>query len=68
MAERSFKTLIAIAAKFDFELKQYDVINAFVNVKLIKNVYMRMPFSYKKLDIMVKLLKALYGLRESFFL
>ena len=63
-----FRTLIAIAAKFDFELKQYDVINAFVNAKLTKDIYMRMPPGYKKLNIMVKLLKALYGLRKFFFL
>ena len=63
-----FRTLIAIAAKFDFELKQYDVINAFVNAKLTKDVYMQMPPGYKKPDIMVKLLKALYSLREFFFL
>ena len=68
MAGRSFKTLIAIAAKFDLELKQYDVINAFVNAKLTKDVYMRMPLGYRKPDIMVKLLRALYGLRKSLFL
>lgn len=34
LAGRSFRTLIAIAAKFDLELIQYDVVNAFVRAKI----------------------------------
>jgi hypothetical protein len=30
LAARSFRTFMAIAARFDLELKQYDVVNAFV--------------------------------------
>ncbi|KAJ3557670.1 hypothetical protein NPX13_g9882 [Xylaria arbuscula] len=34
--------------KFDLELKQYDAVNAFVNAKLDKEIYMRMPPGYRK--------------------
>lgn len=65
LAGRSFRTLMAIAAKFDLELKQYDAVNAFVNAKLTKEVYMRMPPGYRKPETVVQLQRALYGLRES---
>lgn len=65
LAGRSFRTLMAIAARFDLELIQYDAVNAFVNARLEKDVFMRMPPGYRKPGIILKLQKALYGLRES---
>jgi hypothetical protein len=65
LAGRSFRTLMAIAAKFDLELIQYDVVNAFVNAELKQDIYMRMPRGYVKPGVILKLQKALYGLRES---
>ncbi|RYP53280.1 hypothetical protein DL770_010999 [Monosporascus sp. CRB-9-2] len=65
LAGRSFRTLIAIAARFDLKLIQYDVVNAFVNAKLNKEIYMKMPPGYRKPGTILRLLKALYGLRES---
>jgi hypothetical protein len=56
---------MAIAAKFDLELKQYDVTNAFVHATLDRDIYMRMPRGYQKPGTLLKLLKALYGLRIS---
>ena len=41
LAGRSFRALIAIAARFDLELKQFDAVNAFVNADLDEVVYMR---------------------------
>src|SRR5204863_3565460 len=38
LAGRSFRTLIAIAARFDLELIQYDAVNAYVNVNLDDDV------------------------------
>jgi hypothetical protein len=55
--------VMAIAAKFDLELKQYDVTNAFVHATLDRDIYMRMPRGYWKPGTLLKLLKALYGLR-----
>ena len=34
LAGRSFRTLIVIAARFDLELLQFDIANAFVNAEL----------------------------------
>ncbi|KAJ3554331.1 hypothetical protein NPX13_g10642 [Xylaria arbuscula] len=65
LAGRSFRTLMAIAAKFDLELKQYDAVNAFVNAKLDKEIYIKMPPGYRKSGTVLRLQKALYGLRES---
>jgi hypothetical protein len=65
LAGRSFRTLMAIAARFDLELIQYDVVNAFVNAELKQDVYMRMPGGYRKPGLILKLQKALYGLCQS---
>ena len=46
LASRSFRILMAIAAKYDLELKQYDVTNTFVHAILDREVYMRMPRGY----------------------
>jgi hypothetical protein len=65
LAGRSFRSLIAIAARFDLELIQYDAINAFVNANLDEEVYMKMPPGQRRHDTILKLNKALYGLRKS---
>jgi hypothetical protein len=65
LAGRSFRTLIAIAARFDLDLIQYDVVNAFVNARLDHQILMRMPPGYKKAGKILLIQKALYGLRES---
>jgi hypothetical protein len=65
LAGRSFRALIAIAARFDLELIQHDVVNAFVNAKLDHDVFMRMPPGYRKPGTVLKLNKALFGLRIS---
>jgi hypothetical protein len=56
---------MAIAARFDLELIQYDVVNAFVNADLNQEVYMKMPPGYRKPGMILLLRKALYGLREA---
>ncbi|KAF7565076.1 hypothetical protein PtrM4_045100 [Pyrenophora tritici-repentis] len=65
LAGRSFRMLVSIAARFDLELKQYDVSNAFVNADIDRTVYMRMPPGYRKQGTILQLNKALYGLRIS---
>jgi hypothetical protein len=65
LAARSFRTLMAIAARFDLELKQYDAVNAFVNAPLEEEIFMRMPPGYRVRNHVLKLNKALYGLRSS---
>jgi hypothetical protein len=65
LAARSFRIFMAIAARFDLELIQYDAVNAFVHAKLDEKVFMRMPYGYRKPGRVLKLNKALYGLRRS---
>ncbi|KAI1507250.1 polyprotein [Pyrenophora tritici-repentis] len=65
LASRSFRMLTAIAAKYDLELKQYDVTNAFVHATIDREVFMRMPRGHQKPGTILKLNKALYGLRIS---
>jgi hypothetical protein len=65
LAGRSFRTFMAIAARFDLELKQYDAVNAFMNAQLETPVYMRMPPGYRENGKVYRLNKALYGLRIS---
>jgi hypothetical protein len=56
---------MAIAARFDLELIQYDVVNAFVNADLLFEVYIKLPPSYQKGGVVLRLRKALYGLRQA---
>jgi hypothetical protein len=63
LASQSFRILMAIAANRDLELKQHNVTNAFVHATIDREVYMRMPHSYRKPNTALKLNKALYGLR-----
>jgi hypothetical protein len=65
LAGRSFRTLIAIAARFDLELIQYDAVNAFVNATLDEDIYMKMPPGHRRSGTILRLHKALYGLRKS---
>ena len=65
LAGRSFRTLLAIAARDDLEMDQYDVVNAFVHATLEQDVYMRFPPGHHKQGKKLRLNKALYGLRIS---
>jgi hypothetical protein len=65
LAGRSFRTVMAIAARFDLELLQFDAVNAFANADLDEDVFMRMPPGYRRHQTILKLNKALYGLRRS---
>jgi len=56
---------MALAARFDLELLQYDAVNAFVNAQLDEEIYMQMPPGYRKAGTILRLHKALYGLRRS---
>jgi hypothetical protein len=65
LASRSFRMMMAIAAHYDMELKQYDVTNAFVHATMDREVYMKMPQGYRKPGTILQVNKALYGLRIS---
>ena len=54
-----------MAAKFDLKTLQLDAVNAFVHVDLDKTVFMKMPPGYGEQGKVLKLHKALYGLRRT---
>ena len=56
---------MAIAAEYDLELEQMDAVNAFVHCDLDEVVYMQMPPGFEKPGKILRLRKALYGLRRS---
>jgi hypothetical protein len=64
LAATSFRTLMAVVAKFDLETIQLDAINAFVNANLDELVYMRTPSGFPVKNHVLRLNKALYGLRR----
>jgi len=62
LARRSFRVLMAIAARFNLKLIHYNVVNAFVNATLLDAVFITLPPSYRKPRKVLLLHKALYGL------
>jgi hypothetical protein len=64
----SLRILLTVAADEDLEIDQMDVDSAFLNGTLKETIYMKMPEGYKPSDPnsnCVKLLKTLYGLKQS---
>ena len=58
---------MAIAARFNLEVYQLDVINAFLNGKIYphKPVYVELPDKARIPNIIAQLKRALYGLKDS---
>ncbi|KAI1689517.1 RVT-2 domain containing protein [Pyrenophora tritici-repentis] len=67
LAAKSFRTAMAIAAEFDMEIMQFDVVGAFLNAKITAEnpVFCQLPDGFKKPGMCVRLNRALYGLRDS---
>lgn len=65
LAMTSLRVLLAMVAKFDLETLQIDAVNAFVHADLDELVYMRMPPGFTIPSRVLRLNKALYGLRRS---
>jgi hypothetical protein len=69
----TWKLVIALAALFDYEIEQMDVILAFLNSDADTDIYMKLPPGFEEedssikspRDTLVKLLKALYGLKQA---
>jgi hypothetical protein len=54
---RSFRIGVAIIAYFDLKIKQFDVVNAFINVVYnleLLLVICKLPLSFKKLSYVIK--------------
>jgi hypothetical protein len=68
LAARSFRTAMALAAYFDLEIKQFDVVNAFINAERDKSrpaVACKLPDGFKALGMCVEIDRALYGMKDS---
>lgn len=65
LAAKSFRILMALAARWDLQLKQLDAVNAFPNSPLDEEVYVELPDGFKQPGMIGRLLRALYGLRRS---
>lgn len=65
LAARNFRILTAITAKFDLEARSFDAINAFINADLDEVIYVYFPDGFKITGYVLRLAKALYGLRQS---
>lgn len=63
---KSLRIILCLANIFNYELKQMDVITAFLNAKLDEDVYMHVPegFKYSTGDVL-KLIKSLYGTKQA---
>ena len=66
----SWKTILAITALFDLEIKQIDAVTAFLNSDIDRDVYIEMPPGWKDengdqpdRDMVCLLRKALYRLK-----
>ena len=60
--------LLSIAANLDLTISQLDIKNAFLNRELAKEVFVDTPPSFKDAygtDMVFKLKKSLYGLKQS---
>jgi hypothetical protein len=76
LAAKTFRVMMATTARFDLDVRQFDVGNAFLysDLKTDQPVYVQLPKGYVELGFLkpgetgtmiAKLEKALYGLRES---
>ena len=65
LAARTFRALMAIAAAFDLEIRQYDAVNTFVNAKLNEEIHCYPSEGFEQQDNLWLLLRALYGLKQS---
>jgi hypothetical protein len=56
---------LSLAARFGYELVQFDVPTAFLNADVEEEVYMEMPKGFGKDGQVCRLLKSLYGLKQA---
>jgi hypothetical protein len=57
--------LLAITAFYGLEILQMDVITAFLNGGLSETIYMDLPEGYEQVGVICRLLRSLYGLKQS---
>jgi hypothetical protein len=65
LAFKTYRALVAIAAYFDLEIKQYDAINAFTNSLIDEEIFVQCPPGFEEEGYCMRLKRALYGLKRS---
>jgi hypothetical protein len=61
----TFRVLLTLAAHYDWEIEQMDVVTAFLNPTIDVELYMELPTGYAQNGKHCRLLKTLYGLKQS---
>ena len=64
----TYRLLLAIATKMDWEIEQWDVKSAYPNATLHDEVYIQQPTGFedsKRSELVCRCLKALYGLKQA---
>jgi hypothetical protein len=61
----SMRTLFAVAAQEDLQMKMFDVKTAFLHGELKEKIYMKIPEGYEEPGKVCQLGKALYGLKQA---
>jgi hypothetical protein len=62
---KTLRLLLTIAAVYDYEIKQIDVVTAFLNAPMTEEVYMELPDGYGSDGNVVRLLRAIYGTKQA---
>jgi hypothetical protein len=66
LAVKSFRALMAIINYFGLEAIQYDAPYAFLNASIDRKLYVETPYIFRRRDgALLRVLRALYGLKES---
>ena len=67
IARSSLKYILALAARYDWEIKQIDFDTAFLNAPLEEDVYIKLPDGYDAPAgvVCLRLRRALYGLKQA---
>jgi Reverse transcriptase (RNA-dependent DNA polymerase) len=65
MRLETFRTLVALAALFNFDIRQFDVSAAYLHGEIDREIYMEPPPGYENGDLVWRLLKGLYGLQQA---
>jgi Reverse transcriptase (RNA-dependent DNA polymerase) len=61
----SIRILLALTALNDWDLQQMDVKTAFLNSELNEEIYMNLPPGFHKPNVIWKLKRSLYGLKQA---
>ena len=61
----AWRILVAIATIYDFDIEQMDVVTAFLNGKMDVELYMEQPEGYETPNKVCRMLRTLYGLKQS---